>query len=202
MIDKDTASARVNVANVLYRAGYDGHKILNLIDYPVCIGMTFNPLNDKIQFNQKPDDDAALFIQEPGRKDEREIPGSNKKRNVTWYNAIVFVRNEDSRKEPKDKLLNVGNKVIVKTFDGWVGSWRNKKWTIDFLYIGSKSEKVTGGNRNNGVSARPAPSPFPPDYYNTGPHFEDYYENGYAYIPPLEPWPWVEWLAPDEPETA
>lgn len=73
--------------------------------------------------------------------------------------------------------LRVGAFVQVDTRDGWAGSWRTAPWVAEIQWSFGPSTYKSGGSVTTGPSPV-IPSPIPPGYYSTGPHFTHHIPNG------------------------
>lgn len=134
------------------------------------------------------DDDLRLRI--------NEVDIFNPKRNVSWYRGSVDLPpqgNRDWRTSgfrigvvTKAEAIKAGAKwtlgatVNVDTFDGWGNGYQTSPWVATVILNGGKTRRYKGGVSFSGstkLKNRYTPPP-PARYFQTGPHFENYYPNG------------------------
>ena len=72
----------------------------------------------------------------------------------------------------------LGATVKVDVFDGWGPGIRTAPWNVTIDFRSGRFTQKTGGTTFVGTSRSFTPDPVPSDYYDTGPHFFDYHENG------------------------
>ena len=72
----------------------------------------------------------------------------------------------------------LGATVKVDVFDGWGPGVRTAPWNVIIDFRSGRFTQKTGGTSSSGTSRSFTPDPVPSDYYDTGPHFFDYHENG------------------------
>lgn len=197
-ISKAGKTARVKLADVLIRAGYNRWKVLDAVKFPSCTGFSWNCFAQNGRFKAKPDDDFRLQYEKIFHGERVTFPGSDKQRNVGWYEGAVHTFNEGRQTHNEGerintKILFVGEtKIHSDVFDGWGSGYQLRRWSITFTYSDGSVVKADGGKDMEGTG-RPVDKTIP-DYYKTGPHYRDYYENGWAIVPPALDWTMPECL--------
>ena len=134
------------------------------------------------------DDDMRLRI--------GEVDIFNPKRNVSWYRGSVDLPPQGNpswqtfgfrvgivtRSEAIAAGANwtLGSTVNVDTFDGWGNGYRTSPWIATVILNGGKTTRHKGGVNFSGSSQiKNQYTPPPPQgYFQTGPHFANYYSNG------------------------
>ncbi len=180
--------ARITLANILVSAGYDPRKVLDAIGFPLCKGIV-------IRSQTKPDDDYRVTI--AGR------PIIDYGRNVGAYDAMSISLNDISVKDWRTvstTLIPIGADMLVETYDGWGGLWKNTHYEIIYLYTDNETVSTVNGDSFQGVSSD-SPGPYPwPGYYKDAngsfiPKLWDYYRNGTPQsIPPPKDWKLPDFL--------
>jgi hypothetical protein len=206
--------ARVRLAEILVCAGLNAYKCAQAVGFPHCTGIIWETERG-LNFGYKPDDDFRLRFRlgdrPAGSGGGLPLPfkGADKRRNVGWYDSAVFILNEVNAKTHTNgkrnsaKLLLVGlTEILVDTFDGWAGGWHSHPWRITFSFSDGSTVALSGGQSLDGTAIEPAPSPQPPDYYTTGPHFISYYQNGSCVCPPANGWRFPDFWRPVRPLVA
>jgi len=118
----------------------------------------------------------------------------NPQRNVSWYIGADDVSPRGNRNWPnvgfrkaivtRGEAIAAGAKwelgatVSIDTFDGWGRNYRTAPWIATVILNSGKTTRHEGGVTFTGDSKSSSPSPFPSNYFSTGPHFADYYPNG------------------------
>ena len=121
---------------------------------------------------------------------------ANKKQNIAWYvgettvfpptprpnnswNTSGFRQYTVTASQAKalGAIWGYGSRVDVFLFDGWSTGYRASPWTVTITFDDGTTSVKTGGSSFTGTSPRPSGAGIP-NYYQTGPHFEDYYVNG------------------------
>jgi hypothetical protein len=120
----------------------------------------------------------------------------NPQRNVSWYNGSVDLPPQGNRGwrtagfrvgvVTRSQAIaagadwDLGATVNVDTFDGWGNGYMTSPWTATVVLSGGRPSIHSGGVSFSGQSStanRYTPPP-PAGYFQTGPHFADYYPNG------------------------
>ena len=120
----------------------------------------------------------------------------NPQRNVSWYRGSVDLPpqgNRDwqttgfrvgivTRSQAIDAGADwaLGATVNVDTFDGWGNGYMTSPWIATVVLNGGETSRHFGGVSFSGESSifnQYTPPP-PKGYFQTGPHFENYYPNG------------------------
>lgn len=183
------------------RGGYNLWKVCDAIEYPYCTGFNWHSITregDEHVSGAKPDDDFRLSYRRMEVKDAQGdpivLPGADLRRIASDYTRATYRLNEISSKPHKEgemnmqKILFVGlTQLVVETFDGWASQWRNVPWRFEFTFSDGSTRASYGGNYNSGDSEG-VDYPLPENYWDTGPHLNNYYDNGDCIVPPAEGW--------------
>ena len=120
----------------------------------------------------------------------------NPQRNVSWYNGSEDLPPQGNRDwrttgfrigvVTRSEAIaagadwTVGATVNVDTFDGWGNGYQLSPWTATVVINGKRDSTHAGGVSFSGQSstANQYTPPPPAGYFQTGPHFADYYPNG------------------------
>jgi hypothetical protein len=133
------------------------------------------------------DDDMRLRI--------GQVDIFNPQRNVSWYRGSVDLPPQGNRDwrttgfrvgvVTRSEAIaagadwDLGATVNVDTFDGWGNGYMTSPWTATVILSGGETSKHSGGFSFSGKSDRQFTPPPPAGYFQTGPHFADYYPNGF-----------------------
>tara|TARA_R110000782_G_scaffold26731_1_gene68269 strand:+ start:14 stop:616 length:603 start_codon:yes stop_codon:yes gene_type:complete len=120
----------------------------------------------------------------------------NPQRNVSWYRDSVDLPPQGNRDwqttgfrvgiVTRSQAIAagadwaLGATVNVDTFDGWANGYRTSPWIATVILNGGNTTRHSGGVNFSGSSKikNQFTPPPPAGYFQTGPHFANYYSNG------------------------